>query len=73
MGQGGKEESRRREEGWEKIWELSTLTSAEKQSHDESEKQRGGERLTGTDRQRVKVKMTETSRWGDRENGGDEG
>lgn len=42
-------------------WELSALTFAEKQRHDESRekrRERGGERLTGTDRRRVKVKMT---------------
>lgn len=32
---------------------------SKKQCHDESKKSRGRERLTGTDRQRVKVKMTE--------------
>lgn len=41
----------RGEKGWEKIWELSTLTSAKKQSHDESKKERGGKRLEETDRE----------------------
>lgn len=59
MGRHGAGRTRRKTGVWEKIWELSTLTSAGKQSHDESKKQRGGERLTSTDRQRVKVKMTE--------------
>lgn len=38
---------------------INTHLSKKKQCHDESKKLRGGERLTGTDRQRVKVKMTE--------------
>lgn len=52
---GGQKEQKGRAESWE----LSALTFAEKQRHDESKKEwGGGERVTGTDRQRVKVKTT---------------
>lgn len=52
---GGQKEQKGRAESWE----LSALTFAEKQRHDESKKESGGgERVTGTDRQRVKVKTT---------------
>lgn len=47
------------QKGQAKSWELSALPFAEKQRHDESKEEwGGGERVTGTDRQRVKVKMT---------------